>query len=273
MSLKEELSSVMGQDLNTLYKRNLLKEILQNYALNFIYNSRYNKLIFTGGTCLRKVYGLNRLSEDLDFDYERGFNLTGFDSDITGYFVSQGYQNITYRWSKLKNTLFIKFPLSQIDKKNKEVLFLRIDVTNVYCDIYETEVNLINASNFSFLVNSYDISTLFANKIIAFLERSFFKGKEQKFQSKGRDVYDLFWLLNLSENASFKIKPNKKRLEAVLNIKEDVIEKLIKERLIKVDKKFVYDDIKPLLESNDLLDSFIENYQDFINKKVDLVVG
>src|SRR3989338_2829281 len=109
MSLKEELSSVMGQDLNTLYKRNLLKEILQNYALNFIYNSRYNKLIFTGGTCLRKVYGLNRLSEDLDFDYERGFNLTGFDSDITGYFVSQVYQNITYRWSKLKNTLFIKF--------------------------------------------------------------------------------------------------------------------------------------------------------------------
>src|SRR3989338_4526401 len=126
---------------------------------------------------------------------------------------------------------------------------------------------------FTFLVNSYDISTLFANKIIAFLERSFFKGKEQKFQSKGRDVYDLFWLLNLSENASFKIKPNKKRLEAVLNIKEDVVEKLIKERLIKVDKKFVYDDIKPLLESNDLLDSFIENYQDFINKKVDLVVG
>ncbi len=40
------------------------------YILNFIYNdSQYKNLIFTGGTCLRKIYGLSRLSEDLDFDY------------------------------------------------------------------------------------------------------------------------------------------------------------------------------------------------------------
>ena len=53
------------------YIRNLLKEYLQIYVLYFIYTSSdYNKnLIFTGGTCLRHFFGLERLSEDIDFDY------------------------------------------------------------------------------------------------------------------------------------------------------------------------------------------------------------
>ena len=49
--------------------RNKLKEYLQDIILYIIYsNKKYKDLIFYGGTLLRKVYGLNRLSEDLDFE-------------------------------------------------------------------------------------------------------------------------------------------------------------------------------------------------------------
>ena len=70
----EEMRSLLNkqgiQNKSNLYIRSLLKEFLQIYVLNFIYlNQIYNKVfVFTGGTCLRHCFGLNRLSEDLDFD-------------------------------------------------------------------------------------------------------------------------------------------------------------------------------------------------------------
>ncbi len=49
-----------------------MKEVLQAYVLDYLYNHpSYRRLNFYGGTCLHVVYGLNRLSEDLDFDNQR----------------------------------------------------------------------------------------------------------------------------------------------------------------------------------------------------------
>lgn len=49
--------------------RIVLKEYLIKDILAFIYrHSQYRKLSFYGGTCARVVYGLNRLSEDIDLD-------------------------------------------------------------------------------------------------------------------------------------------------------------------------------------------------------------
>ena len=60
-----------NQNKNSLYLRNLLKEQLQFYLLNYIYTSQYgDTFIFKGGTCLRVCFDLPRLSEDLDFDVE-----------------------------------------------------------------------------------------------------------------------------------------------------------------------------------------------------------
>ena len=100
------------------YLRNLLKEELQIVVLNFIYtNSKYKDLIFTGGTCLRKFYGLGRLSEDLDFDTHDGYSFAGkefdynkFANDLITYFNSVlKYKNIS---AKVKyKTVFLKLPV------------------------------------------------------------------------------------------------------------------------------------------------------------------
>ena len=51
-----------GSD-SPLYVRSLLKEALQYYVLNYVYNSTYaDKLLFKGGTCLRFCFDLPRLS-------------------------------------------------------------------------------------------------------------------------------------------------------------------------------------------------------------------
>ena len=64
-----QLTLDRNRQKNPLYLRNLLKEHLQYYLLNFVYNSPYaEKFLFKGGTCLRFCFDLPRLSEDLDFD-------------------------------------------------------------------------------------------------------------------------------------------------------------------------------------------------------------
>ena len=97
---------------NRDFLRNLLKEELQVYVLNFIYSSGvYRNLIFTGGTCLRKFYGLPRISEDLDFDLEsESFDFDVFQKDLEKYFYKElQYKTLSLR---LKNeTLFLKFPV------------------------------------------------------------------------------------------------------------------------------------------------------------------
>jgi len=53
---------------NKLFKRNVLKGYLQVLVLDFIYSDPdYSQLFFYGGSCLAHCFGLNRLSEDLDF--------------------------------------------------------------------------------------------------------------------------------------------------------------------------------------------------------------
>src|SRR3989338_2269727 len=50
-------------------KRNVLKEELQHYVLNFIYHhSEYGQWVMYGGSALRICHNLDRMSVDLDFE-------------------------------------------------------------------------------------------------------------------------------------------------------------------------------------------------------------
>ncbi|KKT97160.1 MAG: hypothetical protein UW98_C0022G0001, partial [Parcubacteria group bacterium GW2011_GWC2_45_15] len=63
----EDLANYGGLDAET--RRNALKEELQYYVLNFIYHHPdYNGWIMYGGSALRIIHGLDRMSVDLDFE-------------------------------------------------------------------------------------------------------------------------------------------------------------------------------------------------------------
>lgn len=264
---------------NPLYLRNLIKEEIQNYILNFVFsNNKYNDLIFTGGTCLRKVYGLNRISEDLDFDYVNGFQINGFAKDVKKYFKSSvQYKNLRYSISKNKKTVYFKLPiLKELDvykNRTPEDIFVRCDFSEETKGSFKTDQNMISAGPFQFFVTSYDLSTLFANKIAAFLERVFYKGKFQKIPFKGRDVYDLFWLVQLSGKSSFELKANPDRLKAILNKSDiDSIKNEVLKKITLIEDKFLYDDLYPLVESKDVLKDFIASYKDYLAKYMDFIL-
>jgi len=65
----------------------VLKEFLQAYTLDFLFNHpRYRMLNFYGVTCLHIIYGLNRLSEDLDLDNSDQIDLSNLESDLFTFF-------------------------------------------------------------------------------------------------------------------------------------------------------------------------------------------
>jgi hypothetical protein len=69
-ALKRKLEdlSIYGE-IDAETRRNALKEELQFYVLNFIYHhSEYGKWIMYGGSALRIIHGLDRMSVDLDFE-------------------------------------------------------------------------------------------------------------------------------------------------------------------------------------------------------------
>lgn len=125
------------------FERNVKKEQLQDVILQYVCNtSTYNKLIFTGGTCLRKVYGLNRLSEDVDFDIPKdlNFDIHVFAKDIKKYLLSlREYTSIETKIPGSNQTVFIKFP---------DNIFVRCDFTLIQTTAYTTQQNFITANGF-----------------------------------------------------------------------------------------------------------------------------
>ena len=67
--LKRKLEDLATSKVDAETLRNTLKEELQYYVLNFIYHhSEYANWIMYGGSALRIIHGLDRMSVDLDFE-------------------------------------------------------------------------------------------------------------------------------------------------------------------------------------------------------------
>ncbi len=272
--LKQQVDNY-EQRTNGLFVRSALKEVLQDYVLNFVYNDKlYKNLIFTGGTCLRKVYGLPRLSEDLDFDYLKSLAVKDLAQKVKGYFRKDlQYPDLQTKISNNRRTLFLKFPLLDrlglvTSKADSNLLFLRCDFALESLGIFDTEVSQISAGDYVLYVKNYNLPTLFANKIIAFLQREFFKGQEQQVAFKGRDLFDLVWFLEKSAQSGFKIQPNWERIYQALGTqsKKKVIEALA-EKVGKIDGKDVYKDLIPFIESENTLKSFSKNFAEVFGSK------
>lgn len=249
---------------NLAYVRNLLKEVVQNYILNFIYNNKeYKDLIFTGGTCLRKFYNLNRLSEDLDFDYEGEIDLEKLQNDLKDYFTKKlGVKNVFF---KVKNyTIFMKLPVLRevgfAGPNDSEILMIRIDFAVKRPNKPETEYKEFIYNGFSFIGRLYNFKSLFLNKTDAFLNRVFKRGDEQKTDFKGRDAFDMIWMLG-------EIKRNKLEIpELDSKLKKKI---LTKAKTIKAfDLEF---DLKNYIEDSIFVKNFCDNYYDLLKSSVNIL--
>ena len=187
-----------------------LKEKLQLYVLDFIYNSpKYQNLIFYGGTCLRKCFNINRMSEDVDFETTESFDKKQFAKDIQHHFNKMGYKELkTFTPGSGINRVELRFPvLYQLSLSSHESENLNVKVeVNPTDKKYPTEPRTISEDRFSFVIRHYDLPTLMAGKMAACLERVWVKGKTG-IKIKGRDYYDLLWYMQKG------IMPNADRLK------------------------------------------------------------
>ena len=248
------------------YTLNVLKEYLQVYVLNYLYtNSKYNKnLIFTGGTCLRRFYGLPRLSEDLDFDFQESFDSQILLDDIEGYFKKHyNFNEIELALKQRGNQIVLKLPVLHklgLAKDNESnLLYVKLDFLRNPSNYFDLLTTSQSIYGFNFAAKHYDLPSLMSGKIHAILIRKKFQGLGNIEIVKGRDYFDLLWFLKNS------VRPNLKRLSEMLNIDTDInfIEQQLDLKVMELTKKHkssFASDLMPLISNPGFIKTYVANY-------------
>lgn len=251
-------------------KRLMLKEALQAFVLDYLYNHRnYRALNLYGGTCLRFVYGLNRLSEDIDLDNQHGIDLNHLANDLVSYVHRVlGYQEALVKQQRgqmgiLRVTL--RFPLLQrlgLSSSPYEALHLKLEISHHRQVVVIRHTPLIYFGR-SFVPAHFSLETMMAAKMLACLERSFWKGKAG-ITIKGRDFYDLLWLMQ------HRIHPLEEKLAQDGEQPYTTVTAMqaLKERVRLIRSRDLAMDLLPLFEQRSFIEqwieSFHENFQEWV---------
>jgi len=268
--------------------RNRLKEYLHYFVLDFIYNSEFKDMVFYGGSCLRIVYDLPRMSIDLDFEADEGTDFNKLKKSLEKHFsanlkLKDKFYIKGEKKGKNVNRIFLNFSLMNeigLSAHKGEALKVRIDVMSVpkeYLKKLTPVLTLKSKYGKSFVIRHYDLPTLFASKLAAILDRSqkgFTVGREEeKIDFKGRDFYDLIWYMEE------KTLPNEEMLK--LKGTEGSIGDVFDEIALFISKRKLKEGLKKDLEPLFLgpVDSFVDNFRNifqklrkrYINRKIKLL--
>lgn len=244
-------------------KRVILKEFLQGYTLDFLYNHpAYRRLNFYGGTCLHVIYNLNRMSEDLDLDNSNEIDLSNLENDLLIYFRSTiGYGEIVAKTQigeggTRRTTL--KFPVLYslgLTRYPNESLYLKVEVSQhkQISIIRRTPVLLYGRS---FVAAHFSLETMMAGKMLACLDRNFQTGKVSSI--KGRDFYDLLWFMQQRiQPLEEKLAKDGKQPYTVQSAMQ-----ILSEKISKLKKEDLAEDLLPLFEQRTFIEAWLESFNE-----------
>jgi predicted nucleotidyltransferase component of viral defense system len=267
----QELRKIIDENPNVLdlYKRNLLKEYLQFFILDYVYSNKdYSQLIFYGGSALAQCYELPRLSEDLDFvDVEKRISLNDLAKDLTKYIEKELQLPVKVKIQKFR--IYLKFPiLKQLgfaDESQSDLLNLKIEVFKgfKFCRKYGTEVKPIFRHNKSVLVRVFDLPTLMSTKIRAILYRKWEKVDKQGetlISVKGRDYFDLMWYLQKG------VKPNLACIEKVDDM--EALKKKMLRIIEKIDSRSIILDLESFVSDRNFVENLGNNIKEILKTEV-----
>jgi predicted nucleotidyltransferase component of viral defense system len=178
------------------FDSNILREYLQYKILDIIFKSEAgNKLSFLGGTAIKICYGSRRFSEDLDFN---NFGLsqdefTGLSDVIKKELQLEGYQVETRNVFKGAFRCYIK--ISQLLQDNdlsvapNEKLLVQVD-TAPHSFAYTPDNYLLQKFDVFRNIKLTPADIILSMKVAAIFGRK---------RMKGRDFYDLVYLLGLAD--------------------------------------------------------------------------
>ncbi|MFH1209283.1 MAG: nucleotidyl transferase AbiEii/AbiGii toxin family protein [archaeon] len=190
---------------------NAEKDYLQDLILFSIYSNVGRDLVFKGGTCLFKIYKLNRFSEDLDFTLTKSIDIKKLSNKIASDLM---FSNIKCKIKDIKeyrNEINIRLLLNgPLYKGNKETQsFIALNIS-------KKEKVLLQPNRESIIslykdIPNFEIFAMQESEILSEKVRAIFT------RIKPRDVYDL-WFLTKIKNIGFDYKLIDKKL-ALYNIK------------------------------------------------------
>ncbi|MBO4571798.1 MAG: nucleotidyl transferase AbiEii/AbiGii toxin family protein [Bacteroidales bacterium] len=176
------------------YHRYMLKEYLQLLILDYLTTTpQIGKLAFIGGTNLRLIQGIDRFSEDLDFDC-KGMSEEEFmemTDGVVAYLKKNNIDVVTrdspnpHLTAFRRNLLFPEMLFSLgLTGHREQRLLLKIEAQD-QCVDYAPAVATVNRMGFFFDLRVPPLDVLCAMKFAAVLSRQ-----------KGRDFYDIVFLLS-----------------------------------------------------------------------------
>lgn len=205
------------------------KDYILDIVLLLISRNTKDELVFKGGTCLYKFYKIARFSEDIDFTQKKEINIDSLLKTIISGLSAFGIEAEIKEKRMPYNSVLIAMKAKGPLFRNTPQSFCNIGIDiNLKSSI---EIEPANASynslyrdipSFSLLI--MDEKEIFAEKVRAIITRN-----------KGRDVYDLWFLLEkdikpdsaLIEKklAYYNMKFSISKLEKALDAKKEVWEK------------------------------------------------
>ena len=237
LSLKE-IKSFYPESLQ-LFERFILREYLQYKILEIIFESPFaSKLTFLGGTCLRIVHNNNRFSEDLDFD---NFQLTEMEFKKISAHVKSELERLGYKVD-LRNVMkgayhcYIRFPellyREKLSGHREERILIQLD----------TEAHDFEFASDKPFLNKFDVFTqIFSTPEDILLAQKFYAIINRK-RNKGRDFFDVTFLLAKG------IKPNFDYLSLKLGIQTSKdLRNQILAKCTKLDMNEMARDVEPFL--------------------------
>ncbi len=209
--MKDVLAAIADEVENPDVRRNRGREYLQARMLHVLQVEHAGiVLAFMGGTALRFAYKMPRYSEDINFALasgRAGYDLERYATALKRTFEREGYRvrvKIKQRTAVAKlSVYFYGVPRALgLSPLADEALMIRIEVDTSPPDGATLAVSEV-WSNPRVRAQHYDKPSLFAGKIAAIFGRPYLKG---------RDVYDVDWLMGARE----RIEPNRELLRAAL---------------------------------------------------------
>lgn len=274
LEMKKIVEESKDDNLSNDLIRNRLKEYLHYFVLDFIYNSEFKDLIFYGGSCLRILYDLPRMSEDLDFEADAGINFEKIVLGLKKHFAEKLNFKEKIDISKVTgiNRIFLVLPIMKelgLSFHDSETLRIKVEIRPVsteYLKKLKTVLTPKSKYGLSFIIKHYDLPTLFASKSAAILGRSA-KGfnvgkKEEKINFKGRDFFDLIWYMEkgiIPDEEMLKVNGIRESSEKIF----DRISVFISKKEMKAGLK---KDLEPLFLSKNYVENFSDNFKEMFEK-------
>ncbi|NBC26307.1 MAG: nucleotidyl transferase AbiEii/AbiGii toxin family protein [Bacteroidetes bacterium] len=202
------------------FPRFIIREYMQYKILEIIFESRHaTDLCFLGGTCLRTVHGNRRFSEDLDFD---NISLNAESFEVISGEIRKGLQREGYQ-VELKTVMkgawhcYIKIPDLLYDEGlsgyKEEKILIQLD-TEPQDYEYEPETFILNRFEVFTTILTTPLPLLMAQKLYAIVNRN---------RNKGRDFYDVLFLMGRDVKPDFGYLQQKISVSDVEELKKTIL--------------------------------------------------